>query len=489
MASGIQQQTARTGCKVGKPVDINNSAPQLFLLLSEAAKKAMKTQKENKECQQQEDAITGALISTAAPSEPPNVAMGGATPMPDQYADESRLSGKEDDYTLHQSDIYAAEDARIMAERAKEDEAHQHLHQKTIGFHAWLKDDEESLSVQSSFEQPPNVPMPPSATAFSGGILAKRTSDVFKSDHGNSSPEPKKSRVLSDTIIISKPTQTVSLARLPKQCYVPLSSPSETCFSSPSRSIPETKYAPRPSKLSHSRHLSMTSGDGNMDSDMEVLSKPMTGKRTSRIIMKDLKLSNPLPEFSANLATAVHDFHMFILMQNMFPNDVKAHYCIQETVDSINGTSENHDLFSPDEGFYKAIINEAASFHSKFKQKALNTVPYLYGFFRKDQDAIIHVVGAALQYQCYRYEYFEGHPEKPRKNALRHPAISTIINTFFELLEVASDVMPTFLEMPCETIAFTLTVSLQIHNVLASWKQGGVRNQILELRSNYELKT
>ncbi|KAF9508933.1 hypothetical protein BS47DRAFT_1384595 [Hydnum rufescens UP504] len=231
------------------------------------------------------------------------------------------------------------------------------------------QDDEESLSVQSSFEQPPNVPMPQSATALSGGILAKWTSDVFKSDHGNSSPEPKKSWVLI---------------------------------------------------IQHNYNI-----EANTDS---------------------------LP----CMTTQVVLCPSVIPIRNMFLV-TKQEYSCMETWGLIFLLGQ--------------IINEAASFHSKFKQKALNTVPYLYAFFGKDQDAIIHI----------------RHPKKPCENALQHPAISTSINMFFELSEVkvlASDVMPTFLEMPCETIAFALTVSLQIHNVLASWKRGTLKTQNLSA-TNY----
>ena len=124
-------------------------------------------------------------------------------------------------------------------------------------------------------------------------------------------------------------------------------------------------------------------------------------------------------------------------------------------------------------------MHEAATFRSCFKLKAQNTLPHLYGFHGKDKETVQKIIAATLDFQCYRYEFFEGHPEKvrtskavyvllaylinfqPRKNALRHPAIWAILSVFFESAEtkVASmNVMPSFATMPIETIAFALRV-------------------------------
>jgi len=50
---------------------------------------------------------------------------------------------------------------------------------------------------------------------------------------------------------------------------------------------------------------------------------------------------------------------------------------------------------------------------------------------------------------------------QPRQNALRHPAIWSIIMIYFDAAEtkvIASEIMPYFLEMPVATVAFALTI-------------------------------
>ncbi|KAF9503561.1 hypothetical protein BS47DRAFT_1369444 [Hydnum rufescens UP504] len=107
------------------------------------------------------------------------------------------------------------------------------------------------------------------------------------------------------------------------------------------------------------------------------------------------------------------------------------------------------------------IIHEASGFQLWLKQRVQIIVPLLYNFPGKDQNTAKGIVEAALEFQCYRYEFFMGHPNMPHQNGLCHPTITLIIRTFFETNDVkvfAFNIMPSFIEMPIETVAFALTI-------------------------------
>ncbi|KAF9511277.1 hypothetical protein BS47DRAFT_1363978 [Hydnum rufescens UP504] len=200
------------------------------------------------------------------------------------------------------------------------------------------------------------------------------------------------------------------------------------------------------------------------DSSAEAMSMPNMKKvKLSWLPLKDLKHSNTQPSFALAVSAALRDFHIHLLKQNMFPNEVDARCQILKSVYSTC-REEGVDPFE--------IIHEASGFRSRFKQRAQIIVPLLYNFFGKDQNTAKGIVEAALEFQCYRYEFFMGHPNTPCQNGLGHPAITSIIRTFFETNDVkvfASDIMPNFIEMPIETVAFALTI---IHETLLSWKTG-----------------
>ncbi|KAF9504305.1 hypothetical protein BS47DRAFT_1368885 [Hydnum rufescens UP504] len=192
--------------------------------------------------------------------------------------------------------------------------------------------------------------------------------------------------------------------------------------------------------------------------------------------LKDLKHSNTKPSFVLAVSAALHDFHIHLLKQNMFPDEVDVQHQILKSI-YCTCCEEGVDPFEVDECFYKSIIHEASGFQSQFKQRVQIIVPLLYNFFGKDQNTAKGIVKAALEFQCYRYEFFMGHPNTPHWNGLHHPTIASIIRTFFETNNVkvfACDIMPSFIEMPIETVAFALTI---IHETLSSWKTGVLKQK------------
>jgi hypothetical protein len=79
-------------------------------------------------------------------------------------------------------------------------------------------------------------------------------------------------------------------------------------------------------------------------------------KRTSCLMIKDLRLSSTSPNFLAAVNTAIHDFHIHILTENMFPNDMEARNCI---LASVQYTCHKDGIppFKVNEVFYKTVCD------------------------------------------------------------------------------------------------------------------------------------
>ncbi|KAF9519946.1 hypothetical protein BS47DRAFT_1357947 [Hydnum rufescens UP504] len=151
----------------------------------------------------------------------------------------------------------------------------------------------------------------------------------------------------------------------------------------------------------------------------KVVSLLRPGIHTNRLSASPHPTENTMPTILGNL--------------NMFPNEVDAHCQILKSVYSTCH-EEGVDPFEVNECFYKSV-------------------------------------------HTLMYEFFMGHPNTPCQNGLHHPAITSIIRTFFETNDVkvfASDIMPNFIEMPIETVAFALTI---IHETLSSWKTGVLKQK------------
>jgi hypothetical protein len=82
--------------------------------------------------------------------------------------------------------------------------------------------------------------------------------------------------------------------------------------------------------------------------------------KLSRLPLKDLKQSSNQPGFALAVSAALRDFHVHILKQNMFPNEVDAR---RQILDSVRRTCHEEGVpsFAVDECFYKSVRNSIYS--------------------------------------------------------------------------------------------------------------------------------
>jgi hypothetical protein len=80
-------------------------------------------------------------------------------------------------------------------------------------------------------------------------------------------------------------------------------------------------------------------------------------KRANRLTLKGLKLLSPSPVFLAAVTTALRDFHVHILTENMFPNELDARNTI---LASVQGTCEREGVapFQVTDQFYKSVRDD-----------------------------------------------------------------------------------------------------------------------------------
>ncbi|KAF9504804.1 hypothetical protein BS47DRAFT_1490051 [Hydnum rufescens UP504] len=380
---------------------------------------------------------------------------------------------------------YAAKDAIITERWAKEDEEQKH-HRVSMNQHpppaGHASSGNQSVSAHGSKAH--NEPEDTEVNTTIGDDVVENSDNESETEHEFSPPPSATSlkRTLA-MLDVLRPEQQEPVnidKRVHLSAKVTSAGLPTTQTSSPASGLfPLLKVPNSTLNLGTRRHVSspqvVDPKYPNDNNETKHIPASVGGKRTTMKMLKNLNLS---PGFSLAVSNAQHDFHIFILTKSMFPSDMDAHTSILASVRCMSH-EQGIVAIEVDDVFYKTLMHDASTFQSWFKTKAQNTLPHLYGFHGKDKDTVQSIVAAALDFQCYRYEFFKGHPEMPHKNALCHPAIWAILSVFFESPEtkVASAViMPAFATMPIEAIAFALTV---IHDTLSSWKTGVHEKQSL----------